>query len=84
MESNLKSIIFKIQKGLSEKKIVDTSKLSEYIGKEWDAYKRVLEINNLDFETETFDITLKNIDDFNGKTIHIAKDKNYANTSFID
>lgn len=84
LESNLKSIIFKIQKGLSEKKIVDTNKLSEYIGKGWDAYKRILEINNLDFETETFDITLKNIDDFNGKTIHIAKDKNYANTSFLD
>lgn len=84
LESNLKPIIFKIQKGLSEKKILDTCKLSEYIGKEWDAYKRILEINNLDFETETFDITLKNIDDFNGKTIHIAKDKNYANTSFLD
>lgn len=84
LESNLKSIIFKIQKGLSEKKIVDVNKLSEYIGKEWDAYKRILEINNLSFETETFDITLKNIDDFNGKTIHIAKDKNYANTSFLD
>lgn len=84
LESNLKSIIFKIQKGLSEKKIVDTNKLSEYIGKEWESYKRILDIGNLSFETETFDITLKNIDDFNGKIIHITKDKNYANTSFLD
>ncbi len=83
IESNLKDLIHKIQKGLSEDKINDESNLPSYIGKEWNSYQRILAISNLNKENQTFTITLQDLCGFGEKVINIAKNKNYSNESFL-
>ena len=83
IESNLKDLIHKIQKGLSEDKINDESNLPSYIGKEWNSYQRILAISNLNKENQTFTITLQDLWGFGEKVINIAKNKNYSNESFL-
>ena len=83
IESNLKDLIHKIQKGLSEDKINDESSLPSYIGKEWNSYQRILAISNLNKEHQTFTITLQDLWGFGERVINIAKNKNYSNESFL-
>ena len=83
IESNLKDLIHKIQKGLSEDKINDESNLPSYIGKEWNSYQRILAISNLNKENQTFTITLQDLWGFGERVINIAKNKNYSNESFL-
>ena len=83
IESNLKDLIHKIQKGLSEDKINDESNLPSYIGKEWNSYQRILAISNLNKEHQTFTITLQDLWGFGERVINIAKNKNYSNESFL-
>jgi len=83
IESNLKDLIHKIQKGLSEDKINDESNLPSYVGKEWNSYQRILSISNLHKENQTFTITLKNLWEFGEIVIAIEKNKNYSNESFL-
>lgn len=83
IESNLKDLIHKIQKGLSEDKINDESNLPSYIGKEWNSYQRILSISNINRENQTFTITLKDLWEFGEKVIGIEKNKNYSNESFL-
>lgn len=83
IESNLKDLIHKIQKGLSEDKISDESNLPSYIGKEWNSYQRILTISNIDKENQTFTITLHDLWEFGEKVIGIEKNKNYSNESFL-
>ena len=73
IESNLKDLIHKIQKGLSEDKINDESNLPSYIGKEWNSYQRILAISNLNKEHQTFTITLQDLWGFGERVINIAK-----------
>ncbi|MFY4763887.1 ATP-dependent nuclease [Aliarcobacter butzleri] len=84
IQSNLKDLIHKIQKGLSENKINDESNLSSYIGKDWSSYERILSISNLNKENQTFTIILKDLWGFGEKVINIEKSKNYSNESFIE
>lgn len=83
IESNLKDLIHKIQKGLSEDKINDESNLSSYIGKEWNSYQRILSISNLNKENQTFTIALKDLWGFGAMIINVEKNKNYSNESFL-
>ena len=83
IESNLKDLIHKIQKGLSEDKINDESNLPSYIGKEWNSYQRILSISNINRENQTFTITLNDLWEFGEKVIGIEKNKNYSNESFL-
>lgn len=83
IESNLKDLIHKIQKGLSEDKINDESSLPSYIGKEWNSYQRILSISSINRENQTFTITLHDLWEFGEKVIGIEKNKNYSNESFL-
>lgn len=83
IESNLKDLIHKIQKGLSEDKISDESNLPSYIGKEWNSYQRILSISNINKENQTFTLMLKNLWGFGEMVINIEKNKNYSNESFL-
>ncbi|MCG3651782.1 AAA family ATPase [Aliarcobacter butzleri] len=83
IESNLKDLIHKIQKGLSENKINDESNLSSYIGKDWNSYQRILSISNMHKENQTFTIILKDLWGFGEEVINIEKSKNYSSESFI-
>ncbi|MBE0497507.1 MAG: AAA family ATPase [Campylobacterales bacterium] len=83
IESNLKDLIHKIQKGLSENKINDESNLPSYVGKEWNSYQRILSISNLNKENQTFTIVLKDLWGFGGKEICVKKSKNYSSENFL-
>lgn len=83
IESNLKDLIHKIQKGLSEDKINDESSLPSYLGKEWNSYQRILSILNINKEEQTFIIKLKDLWGFGEIMINIEKNKNYSNEGFI-
>jgi hypothetical protein len=83
IESNLKDLIHKIQKGISENKIINESSLPSYIGKEWVSYKRILSVSNINIENQTFTINLKDLWDFGEQNITIEKTKNYSNESFL-
>lgn len=83
IESNLKDLIHKIQKGISENKILNEASLPSYIGKEWNSYQRILSVTNVNLENQTFNIILKNLWDFGEQNIAIEKTKNYSNESFL-
>lgn len=83
IESNLKDLIHKIQKGLSEDKISDETNLPSYIGKEWNSYERILSVSNIHKENQTFTIILKDLWGFGEKVINIEKSKNYSSESFV-
>ncbi|MFZ2968926.1 MAG: AAA family ATPase [Sulfuricurvum sp.] len=83
IESNLKDLIHKIQKGISENKILNELNLPSYIGKEWTSYQRILSVSNVNIETQTFTINLKDLWGFGGEIINIEKNKNYSNESFL-
>lgn len=83
IESNLKDLIHKIQKGISENKILNESSLPSYIGKEWNSYQRILSVSNVNIENQTFNIILKNLWGFGEQNIAIEKTKNYSNESFL-
>lgn len=83
IESNLKDLIHKIQKGISENKILNELNLPSYIGKEWTSYQRILSVNNVDIDNQTFTINLKDLWGFGEEIINIEKNKNYSNESFL-
>lgn len=83
IESNLKDLIHKIQKGISEKKILNELNLPSYIGKEWTSYQRILSVNNVDIDNQAFTINLKDLWGFGEEIINIEKNKNYSNESFL-
>ncbi len=83
IESNLKDLIHKIQKGISEEKIKTESSLPSFIGKEWSSYQRILCISDVNITTQTFTINLKDLWGFGEETIFIEKNKNYSNESFL-
>lgn len=84
IESNLKDLIHKIQKGISENKILNELNLPSYIGKEWTSYQRILSVNNVDIDKQTFTINLKDLWGFGEEIINIEKNKNYSNESFLE
>lgn len=83
IESNLKDLIHKIQKGMSENKILNEENLPSYIGKEWNSYQRILSVSNVNITNQTFTINLKNLWGFGEEIINIEKNKNYSNESFL-
>lgn len=83
IESNLKDLIHKIQKGISENKILNESNLPSYIGKEWISYQRILSVSHVNIENQTFTINLKDLWDFGEQSINIEKSKNYSSESFL-
>lgn len=83
IESNLKDLIHKIQKGISENKILNEENLPSYIGKEWNSYQRILSVSNVNITNQTFTINLKDLWGFGEETINIEKNKNYSNESFL-
>lgn len=83
IESNLKDLIHKIQKGISENKILNEENLPSYIGKEWSSYQRILFVSNVNITNQTFTINLKDLWGFGEKIINIDKNKNYSNESFL-
>jgi len=83
IESNLKDLIHKIQKGLFENKIIDESSLPSYIGKEWSSFQRILLVSNINTNNQTFTLTLKDLWEFGEKVINIEKNKNYSSESFL-
>ena len=83
IESNLKDLIHKIQKGISENKILNESNLPSYLGKEWVSYQRILSVSNVKIDNQTFIINLKDLWGFGEQTINIEKSKNYSNESFL-
>jgi hypothetical protein len=83
IESNLKDLIHKIQKGISENKILNESSLPSYIGKEWLSYQRILSVSHVDIEKQAFTINLKDLWGFGEQSISIEKSKNYSNESFL-
>jgi len=84
IESNLKDLIHKIQKGISENKILNELNLPSYIGKEWTSYQRILSVNNVDINNQNFTINLKDLWGFGEQSINITKNKNYSNESFLE
>ena|GEM_PF-3475262 len=83
IESNLKDLIHKIQKGISENKILNEESLPSYIGKEWNSYQRILSVSNVNITNQTFTINLKDLWGFGEEIINIEKNKNYSNESFL-
>lgn len=83
IESNLKDLIHKIQKGLSENKITNESSLPSYIGKEWSSYQRILSVANVNTVNKTFTLTLKDLWGFGEIVINIEKNINYSSESFL-
>lgn len=83
IESNLKDLIHKIQKGISENKILNESSLPSYIGNEWNSYQRILSVTDVNIENQTFTINLKNLWGFGEQVINIEKAKNYSSESFL-
>lgn len=83
IESNLKDLIHKIQKGISENKILNEESLPSYIGKEWNSYQRILSVSNVNIDNQTFTINLKDLWGFGVEIINIEKNKNYSNESFL-
>ena len=83
IESNLKDLIHKIQKGISENKILNEENLPSYIGKEWNSYQRILSVSNVNITNQTFTINLKDLWGFGEEIINIEKNKNYSNESFL-
>lgn len=83
VESNLKDLIHKIQKGLSEHKINDESNLPSYIGNKWSSYQRILSISKIDKENQTFTIQLKDLWELGERCIDIEKNKNYSSENFL-
>ena len=83
IESNLKDLIHKIQKGISENKILNEESLPSYIGKEWNSYQRILSVSNVNITNQTFTINLKDLWGFGEEIINIERNKNYSNESFL-
>ncbi|MDD2894413.1 MAG: AAA family ATPase [Aliarcobacter sp.] len=83
IESNLKDLIHKIQKGVSENKILNEESLPSYIGKEWNSYQRILSVSNVNITNQTFTINLKDLWGFGAEIINIERNKNYSNESFL-
>lgn len=83
IESNLKDLIHKIQKGISENKISNELNLPAYIGKEWGSYQRILSVSDIYVDNQTFTINLKDLWGFGEQAINVEKSKNYSNENFL-
>lgn len=83
IESNLRDLIHQVQKGLAEGKVSSQEMLASYLGKSWNSFQRIIEIKDLNTQTQEFTIVLKNLWDFGEQSILIKKAQNYANSSFL-
>lgn len=63
IKNHLSSLIYKIQKGIQSGLIKSQETIPNYIGNEWDSYKRVLEVTSLNLESSAkFECRLKILD----------------------
>lgn len=83
IQSNLRDLIHKVQKGLAENKILSETHIDSYIGKEWNSYQRILTITELNVKNQTCKINLNDLWGYGKISIDIEKNKNYSTEDFI-